>query len=80
MKKGIMLKGVPHIQFLDKEFLKVMENSEIDYLIWYTPYKKIDLDSKGNFFDLPKVAIYSRSAMDFKCTTYDYDRIISVEE
>ena len=80
MKKGMSFEGRPHVQFLDKEFLKVMENSEIDYLIWYTPYKKIDFDPKGKFFDLPKAAFYSRTAMNFNYLTYDYNRIISVEE
>ena len=80
MKKGMSFEGRPYVQFLDKEFLKVMENSEIDYLIWYTPYKKIDFDPKGNFFDLPKAAFYSRTAMNFDYLTYDYNRIISVEE
>lgn len=80
MKKGMMFEGRPHVQFLDKEFLKVMENSEIDYLIWYTPYKKIDIDKRGNFLNLPKAAIYDRTTMSFECNTYDYGRIISVEE
>ena len=44
-----MFDGWPHIQFLDKEFLKMMENSEIDYLIWYTHIRKMILTQKGIF-------------------------------
>ena len=78
-KKGILFEGRPHIPFVDKEFLKIMDNSEIDYLIWFTPYKLIRLEG-DKIFNLPKAAIYSRGSMDFQYLTYDYDRIISVEE
>lgn len=55
-----------------------MDDSEIDYLIWYAPYKKINLEN-GNVFDMPRAAIYSRSSMDFQYLIYDYDRMVSVE-
>ena len=77
-KKGILFEGRPHIPFVDKEFLKIMDNSEIDYLIWYAPYKKINLGN-GNVFDMPKAAIYSRLAMNFQYLTYDYECMVSVE-
>lgn len=77
-KKGLVFNGWPHIPFVDREFLKIMDNSEIDYLIWFTPYKLIRLEG-DKIFNLPKAAIYSRESMDFQYLTYDYDLMVSVE-
>ena len=78
-KKDMIFEGNPHIQFLDKEFLKVIIDSDIDYLIWFTPYKLCRL-SEGGCMNLPLVAIYSRENMDLNYINYDPERIISVEE
>mgnify|MGYP000070036751 CR=1 FL=1 len=36
---GDLMKAFPHLWFTDKRFIDVLIDSEIDYLIWFTPYK-----------------------------------------
>lgn len=79
IKKGEIAQGRPHIHFLDRQFLQVIDHSEIDYLIWYAPYKMINLEG-GNVYDMPRAAIYDCSQMDFECLEYDNNRLVSVEE
>ncbi|MBO5349248.1 MAG: hypothetical protein J6A89_05475 [Clostridia bacterium] len=31
--------GKIHYWFLDKSFINILKESEVDYLIWYSPYK-----------------------------------------
>lgn len=79
IKKGEIAQGRPHIHFLDRQFLQVIVHSEIDYLIWYAPYKMINLEG-GNVYDMPRAAIYDCSQMDFECLEYDNNRLVSAEE
>lgn len=78
IKKGELMRGRPHIHFLDNQFLKVIDGSEIDYLIWYAPYKKINLGG-DKIYDMPRAAIYDSSNMKFECIEYNNKRLISVE-
>ena len=34
-----MISGQPHLWFFDEKFVNAFIDSDIDYLIWYTPYK-----------------------------------------
>lgn len=38
-----MILGRPHFHFWDKNFIRAFENSDIDYLIWYTLFRVINL-------------------------------------
>ncbi len=58
----------PHIWWLDKNMLQVVQNSEIDYLIWMCPYKHFDAEEKIKF---PKAIIYDVNKFDYnKCLNY----------
>lgn len=69
---------LPHFFFLDKEFVNIFINSDLDYLIWYAPYK---IDTNHMELTMPKVIFYD--VKNFKCYNYlmEYDepRMISCE-
>ena len=70
---------IPHWFFLDKAFVDVFINSDLDYLIWYAPYK---IDTNHLELKMPKVIFFDIKS--FKChftlKTYDEPRMISCEE
>ncbi len=70
--------GRPHFFFLDKAFVNVFLNSELDYLIWYAPYK---IDTNHLDLKMPKVVFYDLKR--FKCNKmlkdFDEPRMISCE-
>lgn len=58
--KGEGALGQMHLWFLDKEFIKVFERAEIDYVIWFTPYKRcLELGDKEKVVPCPKVVVYN---------------------
>lgn len=44
-----------HLFFYDKNFVDTFINSDLDYLIWYCPYK---IDNENNKIDFPYVIFY----------------------
>lgn len=69
--------GRPHFHFWDKNFICAFENSEIDYLIWYTPFKLINtLEGK---LDLPKVCVFDLKEPVKRSIEYDVNYMISAE-
>lgn len=76
--KGSIIKGRPHFAFLDRRFVGVAMNSGIDYLIWFTPYKKIDFSGKS--LELPKVCVYDLSTNISDLIDYPENEVISCEE
>lgn len=55
---GDIICGAPHLWFADAEFLRVVLHSEIDFLIWFAPYKHADMfDAIGKPVVLPRAAI-----------------------
>lgn len=81
LKVGGTIKGIPHLWFLDEHFLSVLIGSEIDYLIWCTPYKYAEaFDDSNNQLVLPKVVVISVSAIEKSMfRTYDTSSMISTE-
>ena len=54
---GKNMHGKRHYPFLDEDFINPLIGSDIDFLVWYMPYKLIEI-SKSEFADpLPKVCI-----------------------
>lgn len=72
-----MIDGMPHFWFMDSNFLCSFENSSIDYLVWYTPFKVID--STVGILDLPKVCVFDIHDMPEQRIAYDSKYIISAE-
>lgn len=74
---GDIVLGRPHLYFQDKAFLECFIESEIDYLIWYTPYKF--LNSTIGVIDLPKVCVFDLTCKDYKGIEYCEKYMISSE-
>ena len=69
--------GLPHFWWNDYNFLECVEDSDIDYLIWFTPYKHFDSLEK---IELPKIIVCDLSKLPFKCLKkYDEKMIESLE-
>lgn len=74
---GEMILGRPHFHFWDKNFIKAFENSRIDYLIWYTPFKYVN--SSIGKLDLPEVCVFNIKEPIKQCMEYDEKHMISAE-
>lgn len=62
--------------FTDKRFLDVFRNADIDYLIWYTPYKHF----WGAPVQLPKVCVFDVKHYNYKhVVEYPEELIMSTE-
>lgn len=72
------IEGKPHIYCYDKAFLEVFKDTDIDYFIWYAPYKNFQTDAEMVF--LPKASIYDVKNMNFQMIEYDEDYMISLEK
>ena len=78
-KKGMPCSGKPHIQFCDTKFLEVLNQTNADYFIWYTPNKLIEIE-KGMYLNIPKCAIIQNSKIPSKyCMNYDHSKLKSTE-
>lgn len=72
-----IISGKPHLFFQDKSFLKVVLNTEIDYLIWYAPFKLIRTKYKP--VELPEVCIFDLSLSNTQLIEYADDFMMSAE-
>lgn len=73
VREGETFEGAPHYWFADKAFLDVFKDSEIDFLIWYTPYKHctaFEVES-GTALVLPRAVIYDVKNIDIPLMEYD---------
>lgn len=70
--------GRPHNHFLDHSFLSNILDSEIDYFVWYAPYKLLHT-SRGSFF-WPPIAIFDvKQISSIRHHDYAEDKIIGIE-
>lgn len=76
-KKGEAVRGRIHNWFLDENFINVLKESEIDYLIWYCPFKHyIGIDENI----LPRACIYDIKNIDTKILQrYNKEKMDSTE-
>lgn len=62
--------------FMDKRFLDVFRNSDIDYLIWYAPYKIF----YGSPVQSPRVCVFDVKNYDYRhAVTYPEELLMSAE-
>lgn len=77
-------KQEPHYWFYDAEFLKVIDNSDIDYFVWYTPYKQLLYQDgeKVLRLPLPELCFFEVQAIaeTIKTISYDEKFMVSTEE
>lgn len=75
-KPGEPFIAKPAFHFLDNRFVNVFRNSDIDYLIWYAPYKIFH----GSPAQLPKVCVFDVKRYNYKYSTdYPEELIVSAE-
>lgn len=68
----------PHICFLDEKMLDVFINQDIDYVIWYTPYKKYNILNPA--IEVPKLCLYDIKSISNNIIKEKYQNIIPLEE
>lgn len=79
-KIGDSCLGQPHYWFLDNAFVQMIKESEIDYLVWFTPYKHFDLFSlTGNRIELPKVTVVNVKRFNGPFKDYKAENMTSAE-
>lgn len=67
----------PHLWWFDNNMLKVIKDSDIDYLIWMCPYKHFKAEVE---LDFPKVIIYDVKKWDYNnCIDYENKDMQSLE-
>ncbi|MBR3418968.1 MAG: hypothetical protein IKG82_09800 [Oscillospiraceae bacterium] len=69
--------GDPHLYYADPVFLSSFIGRGIDYLIWFTPYKRFI--SRDKEADIPKICIFDLSQKHFKFKRFLEDRMESAE-
>lgn len=74
---NIMTSGKPHFFMFDNAFIDVFQNTDIDYVIWYTPYKRFECILPK--LELPKACIYKVGAPLPATYTYTPLKMISTE-
>ena len=57
---GTQTLGQPHFHFLDEKFIDTILKCDIDYFIWYSPYKILKSDIRT--LSLPKICIVDISS------------------
>ncbi len=74
---GQMARGEAHLWFADKRFVEIFHNSEIDYLIWFAPYKLIQ--TRGRAPVLPVACVFDCNKINYQLTEYDPSHMVSSE-
>lgn len=76
-KEGDICLCSPHICFFDEKMIKILINQNIDYVIWYTPYKKYLCENEE---DIPKLCIYDIKKMKNTFKFKKYNNVFPLEE
>lgn len=77
-KPGDLMHGDLHQWWRDSNMLSIIKDSNIDYLIWMTPYKHFNSIEKVKY---PLAMIYEVSKIDFdNLIRYEIDELISLEQ
>ena len=77
-EEGMITCGLPHLWFLDKAFLDVIKDSEIDYLFWYTPYKLIRTEN-NDILGLPRAVVIKIDKLSVEQHEYNEINMMSCE-
>lgn len=74
---GLTYRGCPHFWFFDDDFLEAFDNSEIECIIWFTPYKYAECIPFG--FKLPEASIFFNKLRFLNRQKYHKERMIPAE-
>lgn len=82
VRNDMAVVGMPHLVFLDRRFINEFIDSDLDYLIFYCPYK--NFKTLGGCVELPKLIIFDIKNMKLNdcIPIHDYDesKMISSEK
>lgn len=77
---GKIQSGKPHWWFIDNAFMRTLKNSDVDYLVWFTPYKHCDMFSlTGDRMELPKATVMNIESISDSFVDYDSSKMMSSE-
>ena len=81
IQEGSICEGKPHLWFLDENFIKPIITSEVDYVVWYAPYKYCKTLTVGGQrnVDLPRAVVIDRKNFNIETIRYCTDKMISAE-
>lgn len=78
-KNGIMQANV-HLHFFDEKFVSIIKEIKADYIIWMTPYKKINVPPGSQNLSLPYICIFDTNLPnEIKTLKYKENRMKSFE-
>lgn len=73
-----LIAGNPHMFMHDAAFINLLMELDLDYLIWYAPFKLLRV-TNGNI-KLPQVCVYDIKKLDSVAVIqYEKDKVLSVE-
>lgn len=69
---GTSVMAMPHLWWTDAEFISSVTNSDIDFVIWFTPYKHCEMyDQDRKLVTMPVVTIIDTKQI---IDTFKYNR------
>ena len=77
-RNELIISGKPHMYMFDKAFVDVFRDADIDYFIWFTPYKRFECIVPH--FELPKACVYKIGNSLPAEYTYDANKMVSAEK
>lgn len=77
-RNELIISGKPHMYMFDKAFVDVFRDADIDYFIWFAPYKHFECINPH--FELPKACVYKIGAPLPAEYKYDANKIVSSEK
>ena len=78
IKKGMLCRGRPHLWPMDENFVNVFYGSDVDCVIWFTPYKYAE--SRFIPGGLPRVSVFFKSEGKWETIQYDESHMMPAEE
>lgn len=76
---GRVIKVNPHYPFFDRKFMDIIIKSNVDYVIWFMPWKLIRMTYKRNL-SFPKCAIIEKgNIVEKKLIDYKENLMVSAE-
>ena len=78
VRPGAEARGIPHLHFRDRNLVECFMNADVDYIIWFTPYKNIP----GNKNIYPLISVFDMKRQEIwekKLTRYDANEMVCLE-
>jgi len=78
-KYGRIIKAKPHYPFLDKKFMNVIIQSDVDYVIWFMPWKMIKKSENKTLYFPKCVVIEKKKIKGKRLINYKEELMVSSE-